>query len=350
MAYQGFVNLTPFAAEPLLLNDERGADVFTCVVKATFSLHGHADGTSLALADEQVPVRVAAEYNGDDPAASSVKFDAETALLKLGTDLVLIGHAHAQSARAAYVDVALSIGPVRNVVRVFGDRVWRTTMGRWSPSPPEPFEAMPLVYERAYGGWDRSHPNPANHEYEPRNPAGVGFVSRKHGVAREGSPLPNLENPYEPISSPTDRPAPAGFGFIAPHWQPRMTYAGTYDDGWKKRRMPLLPDDFDRRYYNAAHPTLALNGFLRGGEPVELVNASPRGPLRFSLPTASLVTSIKLQDGSIQRTGMVLDTVILDADEHRLNLIWRGSVPVHKRVHDIVWAKTELYGEGGAAR
>jgi hypothetical protein len=347
--FLGFVNLTPFAAQPLLLSDERGADVFTCVVKATFSLVHHREGTSLSIAEEQAPVCVAPVYNGD-PAASSVKYDTETALTKLGTDVVLIGHAHAPRAGVTCLDVSLAVGPARSVVRVFGNRVWTTILGRWTASVPEPFEAMPLVYERAFGGWDRSSPDPARHDYEPRNPVGVGFIAKKQGTVREGAPLPNLENPADLIGSPADRPAPAGFGFIGPHWQPRAAYGGTYDARWQEQRMPLLPDDFNRRFYNSASPALALNGFLSGGEPVEVVNASPRGTLRFWLPAFRLVGTVRMKDGATHQIGMALDTVILNTDEDRLHLIWRGSLAIHKRVHDIMWAKAQLVADDGVTR
>jgi hypothetical protein len=32
---------------------------------------------------------------------------------------------------------------------------------------------------------------------------------------------------------------------------------------------------------------------------------------------------------------MALDTVVINTDEHRLFLVWRGSIPI-KRVHDLV--------------
>jgi hypothetical protein len=346
--YLGFVNLTPFAAQPLLLADEQGAELFTFVVKATFALQPGPDTTLALIAGEQMPVCVAPVHYGE-PATSSVKFESETAPVKLGTDVVLIGHARPQYGRGTLVDVYLSVGPARVVVRVFGNRVWTTALGRWMPSAPEPFDAMPLVYERAFGGWDRSSADPARHDYEPRNPVGVGFVSKKHGTLLEGAPLPNLENPYEPIGNPTDRPAPVGFGFVGPHWEPRKAFAGTYDDRWEAQRMPLLPDDFDRRFYNSASPALALRGFLRGGEPVEVLNASTRGALRFSLPVAQPYATVRMKDGATHRVGMAMDTVILDTDEHRLLMLWRGSLPI-RSVHDVLWTKTQLVATGGAAQ
>jgi len=346
--YQGLANLTPFAAQLLLLSDEHGGDVLTCVVKATFVVRPGVNGScALAVADEQEPVCVAPVHYGD-PSTSSVKYDAEVALKKLGTDVALIGHAYSQFA-AEYLDVSLTVGPARAVVRVFGDRFWTTTLGRWTATPPQRFEVMPLVYERAFGGWDRSSPDPSHHEFEPRNPVGVGYVSRKHGLPREGAPLPNLENPYDPITAPTDSPAPAGFGFVGQHWLPRATYAGTYDDAWKTQRMPLLPSDFDPRFYNAAHPSLIFQGFLRGGEIVEVLNAWKHGPMRFALPALQPFTTLRMADGATQRSGMGLDTVIVDTEMERLSLVWRASLLVHKRVHDIAWVKAQLWGNGAHA-
>lgn len=341
MEYFGFVNLTPFAAQPLVLSDERGTDVFSCVVKASFDLVHQRDATSAAIADEQAPVCLEPMYNGD-PGVSSVKYDLDTAPRKVGTDVVLVGHAYATAGRATWLDVSVTVGPARSVVRVFGDRVWTAPVGRWVPSPPQPFERMPLVYERAFGGWDRTSPDPAEHEFDPRNPVGVGFVSKKHGVVREGSPLPNLENPYEPIASPTDRPQPVGFGFIGAHWQPRASFAGTYDARWEKERMPLLPEDFNPRFYNAANPALTFQGFLRGGEPVAVTNASPRGTLGFALPALQPYGTIRLKDGTIERFPMTLDTVVLNTDEEKLFLAWRGSLPIQKRLYEIAWAKAQL--------
>src|SRR5262249_7655055 len=68
MEPQGFQNLTPFAAETLLLLDEQGAQVVTLVAKATYTI---AEG-SLVLADEQAPIVKAPVYHGA-PGTSSLK-------------------------------------------------------------------------------------------------------------------------------------------------------------------------------------------------------------------------------------------------------------------------------------
>ncbi len=43
---------------------------------------------------------------------------------------------------------------------------------------------------------------------------------------------------------------------------------GLADEVWNKTRKPLLPKNFDRRYFNAAAPGLVAPGYLKGDEPV----------------------------------------------------------------------------------
>jgi hypothetical protein len=77
---------------------------------------------------------------------------------------------------------------------------------------------------------------------------------------------------------------PAGFGFIAGDWQPRLALAGTYDEAWTKKRAPLLPKDFDRRFFNAATPGLVTADYLAGNEKVLVLGATAEGRWEFRLP------------------------------------------------------------------
>jgi len=342
MAFEGFVNTSPYAAGPFLLADEQGADLLVLIAKGTWRIEGR---DRLALEEEQAPIDPVGSYHGK-PDASSLRNAPEADFIKPSTDIALFGHAHApQGKPVAKLDVSLRVGSVRKIVRVFGDRQWRRFLLWRSISSPKAFRTMPLVYERAFGGTDDTPSNPKHEERETRNPVGVGLVAR--GSQRKGAAaLPNLEDPKKPIRSPRHRPAPAGFGFIAAHWAPRLAYAGTYDAEWQKNRMPLLPEDFDRRFFHAAHPDLVTPEYLLGGEPVEIVNASPRGRLAFTLPEEAPEGAVMMKDGTRHAVAMNLDTVRIDTDEHRVSLIWRGHLPVQRQVHDIRWAKVQLATAG----
>ncbi|HVG63075.1 MAG TPA: DUF2169 domain-containing protein, partial [Hyalangium sp.] len=182
-------NETPFAAEPLALADEAGRPLLVLVIKATYEV----DRKGLRLAEEQAPVNIEGEHWGK-PEESSYKYEPECAFIKMGTDVVLIGHAHAPASGTTELLVALQVGPLRKGVRVVGDRVWFKSVGSVSMTKPRPFERIPLVYERAFGGWDRSHPESSKHSFEARNPVGVGFRASPKDF-EEGLRLPNLEDP-----------------------------------------------------------------------------------------------------------------------------------------------------------
>ena len=306
-------NRTRFLPLFSVIPDEAGTDTLFVVVTGTFPL-GPA-----AAPPEPVPPRAADVYWGE-PGRSSVKYASDVHVGKRGTDVVLVGSAHAPGGRpVTEMLVAVSVAERRKVVRVFGDRSWRAVTS--TPSRPEPFASMPLVYERAFGGTHEPADGRGAVLAEERNPVGVGFRDHK---------LPNLEDPMKPLARQGDRPPPAGFGCIAPSWLPRRNFAGTYDDTWKNDRAPYLPRDFDRRFCNAAHPDLAFDRFLEGGEPLQINGASPAGLLGGRLPSERPRVAVVIA-GKRERPPAVLETVLLEPDEGRLCLTWRATLPCDKK-------------------
>ena len=200
---------------------------------------------------------------------------------------------------------ALTVAGRRKVVRVVGDRVWRGVIGRsiGRSTAPEPFVSMPLVYERAFGGRDHADhdadagPGEAGARgegrvlAEERNPVGAGFRGRRWLARGSALRLPNLEDPRRPWRAVGDRPPPAGFAFVAPCWQPRCAYAGTYDDVWRTTRAPFLPADFDARFCNAASADLTFDGGLFGGEPLVLDGREPARPAAVVDPDGASAAS-----------------------------------------------------------
>jgi hypothetical protein len=341
MAQAELDNRTPFAVEPLHLADEDGRPVLTLVVKATYSL---GKGGVLELAEKQAPLFHEGELWARQAEQSSYRFEPECAFIKSATDVVLIGHALPPEPRAKEFLVSFQVGPVRKGVRVVGDRTWYKSLGTISITSPLPVERIPLCYERAFGGWDRSDPDPERHGFEPRNPVGRGFKLRS-GRFEEGVLLPNLEDPSHPLTAYGQTPPPAGFGFLSPNWQPRASFAGTYDDAWTGQRMPLLPRDFDRRFFNAASHGLVAQGYLKGNEPVTVVNASPRGRLSFQLPGIPPPTyRVGLKGRRTVEGETRLDTVIVDSDGGQVYLLWRVMLPLRSGPHDLVGMEVRSKG------
>lgn len=327
------INLAiPFSFSPAFLADEEMNPLFVPIVKATYMI---MDNARLVLAEEQSPVNFSGEYYGD-PETSSYKYEPECTFIKPTTDVVLIGHAYAQNNASTVLDVGLKVGPVQKVVRVIGDRFFLKSNGLTSISSPIPFEKIPLIYERAFGGWDRHHPDPNKHTFEPRNAVGTGFGYPSSNIETPVQ-LPNLEDPQRPWKGWGDRPPPAGFGFISPHWQPRASFAGTYDEKWDKTRKPLLPTDFDRRFFNAASPGLIAPGYLRGDEVVTIINATPNGRISFNLPGFTPPTcTVELRGRKKVILQTQLDTVIINTDENLVFLLWRAHMVVRNGPHDVL--------------
>jgi hypothetical protein len=328
-----FKNTTPLAGAIFLLPDPDGIDTLFTVMKGTFALNG-----KVTIAEEQVPVALEAQHYGE-PGSSSIRVPTDVGLAKPATDVLLVGHAYAPSSRpVAQMDVSLAVGGVRRTVRVVGDRLWRGAPGGVELSYPKPFTRMPLVWERAFGGSDQGAKGPVE---DPRNPVGLGFHLADSERPLEGLRAPNLEDPAMLVTSWKDRPMPACFAPVAPHWEPRRSFAGTYDERWQQQRAPFLPVDFDPRFFQLAPLGLVAPKYLLGTEPVEVRGASPSGVLRFQLPGLRVQVTYLLS-GTPQVRPANLDLVLIEPDAPRLILVWRAALPCDKKALRISEVRAEL--------
>lgn len=313
--------------------DEEGQPLLVLLTKATYKIVGERLD-KLLLAGEQSEVLFEGECHSDAD-HSSYRYEPEVAWEKRGTDVVLIGHARAPCVNTKVLDVGFRVGPVRQVARVSGDRAWIRAMGRIGHTEPRSFEKIPLIYERAFGGVDSTIVDPNRTFCEERNPVGRGYRHKK-GTFQEHVLLPNVESPRYPVRKFHDHPAPVGFGFTSPNWVPRTRYAGTYDKHWSDTREPLLPTDFDRRFFNAAAPELTVRGWLRGDESVELQNVSDRPQAGFLLPGQQPPSyKVKFRRSGTVELASNLDTVIVNTDDNLVHLLWRGCVAVPGQPHDV---------------
>jgi hypothetical protein len=323
-------NETPFKATIAVLPDRAGIDTLYVIVKGTVSLF-----PSLSLAKEQVPPTMADEYYGE-PAVTSLRAMSEMHIGKAGTDVLLIGSACAPEKRPVkQIEVSLSVAERRKSILVTGDRVWRD--GR--PSAPRVFETMPLVWERAFGGWHRKGDKV---EAEERNPVGCGFAAGRSSGEMEGQPVPNLEDPAAPMSKLGDKSTPACLAPIAPSWLPRRSFAGTYDEAWQRRRAPYLPDDFDPRFFQSAAPEFVFDRFLLGGEPVQVTGVSPEGPIRFNVPNGKLHVAVTMS-GAEHEPPPHLETLTIEPDQNRACFTWRAALACDRqalKVERIVVSRT----------
>jgi hypothetical protein len=236
------------------------------------------------------------------------------------------------------VTVSLKVGSVAKRFDVVGNRVWQAGILSLSASRPEPFTAMPITYDNAFGGVDRSHEDPAKHRWYPTNHAGVGYFETMNEQVVVGKPLPNTEETGRTVRSPRGKYRPMAFGPVGRSWQPRIKWAGTYDQAWLDEKFPFLPDDFDERYYQCA-PEDQQTDYLAGGEVVELVNLTPRGRTFFRLPgRLELPVVFFPRTGATKEVSAVVDTLELKPDQGCFLLVWRASIPLQRTVREVLRA------------
>ncbi len=317
------VNHTSFAAAVFGILTPQATRHDVVVVAAAFEV---LPGRPLRLSDEQPPVRDADQYFGD-PGRSSVRYEGETAWGKPFVDVLVNGTAHAPAGRKVdAILVSLHVGDIAKEVLVTGDRRWRPGLLGATPSSPEPFETMPIIYERAFGGVDTRPADPAKHGAERRNLVGVGFQSAPSQNPDIRTAVANIEYPDQRIWSPRDRPEPAGFGVVGRDWLPRLAHAGTYDGAWLVEQSPLLPLDFDTRHFQAA-PADQQSRTIQGGESVQILNLTPERAWNFTLPTLDVPLRLAYRDRR-KMASLKLDTILIEPDLYRVTLIARAAIPL----------------------
>jgi hypothetical protein len=319
-------NTTGMLAGITAFTDKDGRDYAVVVVKGTFVV---GSGGEVALAKEQAELVYADQFYGE-PGESSIKYECDFAPAKPSPEVIVRGYAFAPAGQSVTeLDVAAEVGDWSKRVKVFGDRQWTLGLTRVTATPPQPFSQIPLVYERAFGGWDRTHAKPEKHAVERRNLVGLGFQTHSDLAKIAGRPLPNIEYPSDRMQAWSDKPRPAGFGILGRNWLPRSGFAGTYDQAWMDHKLPFLPDDFDERYFQMTPADQQLSKLV-GGETVRCTNLAPDGPLVFELPQIEIPIVFRFRDREVKHLPTP-DTLLIEPHRRRFLLTWRSRVPVGRK-------------------
>jgi len=347
------------------------------VVKRTYEFG--PDGTC-SIAGEQMPVHddVVLYHEAEPPGVSPPKWDNDLFAFKTRTDIIVQGSAHTYGSPAATTTVELEFAGVQRSITVFGDRrVDKDGSGTRVFTPPEPFEKMPLRYDRAYGGqdlaalerfgdpveeifgsvrpeWQLSTTSPYHY---PRNPAGKGYLIENDSEDFRRLEVPNLEWPWDPLTP--DRlvagavtawprcPLPAGFDWYEQSWFPRSAYIGIIPEhnvpisGFREIELGLAgPDLIEPRslidmqlhpmFVQGASPGLAVNE-LKADETFRLVNLCPDKPQA----TVTLPGDIPWAKAQLPMRGEIilrpfLNTVVIRPDDHRVIMVWSCSSEVER--------------------
>lgn len=230
---------------------------------------------------------------------------------KSASEYLLVGHAHSAHP-VTHLPVAVELGEHRKVLNVVGDRHWH----RGVPTEPRPFTKMPLGWDHAFGG-----------DGYAGNPLGRGFTTREP----DGVALPNVEVPGRMVSSPSERPPPAGLGPFGIDWPQRTRGLGTYDRAWFEQDFPGFARDIDWRVHNVAPLDQRFEEPFRPGQRFvlhNLVEGSARVEVTIPPVAARCFTYGDEASPELVEVPLALRTVWLVPDEDMFVLVFHGAQKV----------------------
>jgi hypothetical protein len=327
-----------------------GKHILGVLVKRTYTI---VAGKRCQRADADVKL-VPGDAHFGDPMNSTVKQESDFVPFKLATDVVLNGKAYAQGGKPTpKLTAALSVGTQRKDLLVIGDRVCKFR-DKADPvfTEPQPFTSLELRYERAYGGVDVYSDQKVPCAY-PRNHLGRGFVVANVKKAVDDLPLPNFEDPKDPLTPARlcagtvtnweRQPIPQNFGWFSKYWQPRAKLVGVMpadkplERELRKAYAQSLPadkrkayednhlPDMDFRFFNGASAGLVVP-FLTGDEQVRTVHLTQEGEMAFQLPGERPQIGLDIGSG-MQEEQVVLHTIMIRMEQKQLDLVWRAAFP-----------------------
>ncbi len=245
------------------------------------------------------PLVAADEHYENDP-SRSVRKACEIAPRLLATDVILGGSAFQPAGtqgttRVVGLGMHRGDGPIfYKSLYVYGDRTAD------APERVRPFSAMPIVWERAFGGLAIE-----------ANPVGID------PTAPSVRAFPNLVDPRGPT-------VPAGFGPIARYWPQRARLLGNTARKNVEGASLELPEGFSFAYFHAAPQDQRVR-FLSGDEWLVLDGMHPLAPrVEARLPGMRVLARIHDPSGSSTPVQMMLDMLVIEADRAVASLVFRG--------------------------
>ena len=338
-----------------------------------------------------VPLVMADEYFGE-PGKTTVKYESDLAPYKPHCDVIVTGSSYAPKGKvtAAWTACLHLISrpagrmedkrepqvAINKSLQIVGSRYFERGILGWNISKAQAVESVPLQWEYAFGGACQvKNPEPeANkpfllNEVCYTNPLGSGWMDKRWIDALKNGKMevperisaPNILHPREQFDAliqttnpPVDVPQgyeyrvmaqaakdyplrPAGYTWVGRAWIPRLSFAGTYDSNWQKKRWPGLPEDFNFAYWNGA-PADQQIAFPDSDVTLQLLNLTPahyptcgqetdQGTyLCAQMPLHRGGILIRTKGGLMLPMPMTVDTIVFDTDKMQVNISWRTAV------------------------
>jgi hypothetical protein len=306
--------------------------------KVTYRLTERGSLEPLA-ADQMWPVY------GEPAIFNGVTLLPELEYRKQGVDILVFGQAVApQGKPVTQMSVRVECGAVNHHIEVFGNRQWKKSWGRFSISEPEPFAAMSINNDRAFGGKATMAGEEVVHSV---NPDGRGFCLSKDEV--EGKALPNLELPGERISSWQQNVTPACFyrpkgPLLDPNGPGSLNELAASPDAM------ALPRALTTRLFNQTVPGLICpNGKL--GKTLRLSGFDANGDIVFPLPPERAVPeqlgpTVHSAIGELKsRFPLFISTIVALVPQRVLVVSYLGLFRYLFRPEELRRAELRWYGE-----
>ncbi len=344
----------PFVATALLAVDGDGNQIVSVHCKRTYAFDGRG---RCRLSDYQAPF-----FEPVTPPEGPWHSELDVWPSKRGTDLIV--HARAYGGGSGRASASICVTDRTLTYAVSGDRkVLYRGQGAVAFSEPQPFDAMAITYENAYGGSDRLVPIAAREMLRdvfgcdatcyPRNTVGKGYVVVESRDAIDGLPLPNIEHPQQLLTPERliirdpllwwRQPLAWSCDWFDRSWYPRCSFFGTLpqgmpdDDrtlsevelGWveagQRARIEgqAVDDLLDNRYFSAASPGLVLP-FMRGDESIAFGGMTPDGDFVLTLPGVRPKMKVRF-DGRTHDVDPVPNRILIDVDQRHLSIVWHGA-------------------------
>ncbi len=369
--------------------DVAGGWILGVVGKRTYRV----ERGQLVDAAEQVALVEEPAFESDE---GVLVHDTDLLINRAFADVVVQGHAYPPG-DAAVFDAGIAIaGALTRRIRVFGDRRVEATTGRLRFTTSTPFEKMPLVWERAYGGIDEvaratmgdplqteagqmgmpTDPRFGIFAY-PRNPVGRGYMLAPTPAAVEACRLPNFEDPTALLTPATlprgdfmcwpEGPPVASLGWLSYAYFPRSAQIGIAPQPYEFDR--IIPQAFPEVRAGILRPAsvrpesrleerldigvgqASAVGMRAADVPlgarVDLLHLHPRDTnWTFALPRRAPRVAFRISGREVQTLQPKIRTVLVEPDRDRVCLVWvaetKSPVPIPPArldaiQHAVIW-------------
>jgi hypothetical protein len=314
------INQTPLPAHLHPHTDSTGRRLTLVISKATWHIHSGR----LAPPEKQIGIYKQPQRHclGDfdlDAAQRAalgkreqekvIWLDHDLAPPKPRFDLMVAGYVTPpEEHRELKIEAAVLVESRQIQLEAHAPRYWLSSLVRHAAeSVGKRLHRTPMSY--AFADWPGGFPL----EAEPNHPQQLPWLQRTGTTAHRKRHDKQL----------------AGFGYWPENVSHRQRHSGTYDEAWVRDRKPRLPQDFDERFFNAAHPDLQWLHPLPPGTEIRLLHLSETPQLHLRMPALGLAAQATTADGTLlPPIKLKPDTLTIEPDQHRMSLVQRTALPV----------------------